>query len=206
MRRLADREAREHIVYHHGPGLDLAGEPLSASAVASPNGSGEAKVRIIGQTHRFPIVAERSDRQHGAKRFFAHHAHIVIHVRQHRRRVERWSQLAQSRAAYQQARTMRERVRHMRFDHPHLLFADHRANVGRRIHPVSEAQLAGFLRTGLDERRVQGVMNVAALDRKTGLSRIDAGAPDGSARRYINVGILEHNHRILAAQLQNDRQ
>ena len=113
MRSFADAETREHIVHHHGAGLNLAREGFTSSAVASPDAGGQTIIGIVGQTDHFGIVVEGCDRQHRAEGLFAHHAHVVVHVGQHGGSEECWAQVAQACAAHQQASAMRARIRNM---------------------------------------------------------------------------------------------
>ena len=46
-------------------------------------------------------------------------------------------------------------------------------------------------------------MDVAAFDGKTGLPGVHEGAPQRATRGDLQVGIVQHDHRILATKLQH---
>src|SRR5437879_12693687 len=48
-------------------------------------------------------------------------------------------------------------------------------------------------------------MNITTLDRGAGLARVSESPPDGAASSILDVGIIQNDHRILAAKLQDDR-
>src|SRR5919197_5435364 len=79
-----------------------------------------------------------------------------------------------------------------------------RAYIGVRIEAVADSQLAGFLHTCFDESVVQTAVHVAALHRKTRLSRIHERTPHGAAGDDVDVDIVQDDHGIFAAEFEND--
>ena len=67
-------------------------------------------------------------------------------------------------------------------------------------------ELAGGAYATLYEDPASATAQLGAIAKRLDeLSRIDESAPDGGARGNINIGIVEHNHGVLAAQLQHYR-
>ena len=57
----------------------------------------------------------------------------------------------------------------------------------------------------LHERLVQIARDVDPLDARTRLAAVGEGAPERALDRSVEVGILEDEHRVLAAELERDR-
>src|SRR5207302_4258810 len=57
----------------------------------------------------------------------------------------------------------------------------------------------------LDKAVVQAAVHVAALDREARLSRVDEGAPNGTARNDVHINVIQNQHGIFAAQLEDNR-
>src|SRR5438309_4850923 len=202
----ADAEARDHVIHHDGSGVDLAGNCFSALLVTRPNAGREPELGIIHETDRFRIGGEGRDRQHGPEGFFAHDSHLVRDIGEDGGRVEMWAEFGQARTSGEDADALGASFLHLCLDDAQLALVDHRADVGLRIHAVAEAQFLRLRDTGVQEFFVKRLVDVTSLDREAGLAGIDEGAPNGCARGDIEVGIVEHEHRIFASEFQHDRQ
>ena len=178
----------------------------TAAAIARPDAGRQAVFRIVGQADGFVVALEGHHRQDRAKGLFAHDAHLVGDIGQHGRGVKVWADLRQTLSARQDARSLRPGVFHLRFDIQQLALVDQRSDVDLGIHAVAHSQRSGVVRTGLEKWRIQAAMHIATLDRQTGLPGVDESTPDRASRRDFNVGILEHQHRIFAAQFENNGQ
>ena len=64
------------------------------------------------------------------------------------------------------------------------------------------AQAPHALDDELDELVVHRLLNVDALNRGARLAAVEHGAPDRGVRRPLEIGVGEHDHRVLPAQLQ----
>ena len=91
------------------------------------------------------------------------------------------------------------------FDDAQLPLARHRSNVDRFLGPVSLTQPLRFFDNFGNKQFGDAFMNVTALYRRTCLATIRERAPDGAARCVLNVRIVEHNHRIFAAEFEHHR-
>ena len=67
------------------------------------------------------------------------------------------------------------------------------------------AQRLDLLGEPLDELVVDGLLDVDALDRDADLARVVEPVGDGGVGGALEVGVGEHDHRVLAAELEADR-
>jgi len=67
------------------------------------------------------------------------------------------------------------------------------------------AQLAHALHEACDELVVDGRFDVDALDRHAELPGVGEAAPRSAVDRALQVGVGEHDHRVLSAELQAAR-
>jgi hypothetical protein len=52
---------------------------------------------------------------------------------------------------------------------------------------------------------MDGLVDVDALDRDTGLAAVEGAVVGGEVRRSVEVGVGQDEHRIVAAELETDR-
>lgn len=140
VRCFADAEAGDDIIHHDGTGVDAAGQLLAAGGIARPDAGGEPVFRVIGKLDGLFVGIERHDRQHGAKGFLAHDAHLVGDIGENTRGIEIRSQLRQADAACQPACSPGPRVFHMGFDDPQLALVNHGADVAVCLRAVANPQ------------------------------------------------------------------
>ncbi len=76
--------------------------------------------------------------------------------------------------------------------------ADHRA----RLEPVGDLHRAGGLGEALGEGVVDVVLHQDAVGADAGLAGIPVFRGDGTLDRHLDVGIVEHDERGVAAELQ----
>ena len=79
-RRLRNGGCIKHLVDGDGSRLDSLGQSSSARDVFSPNTGGQSIHTVVCEPYCFRFRFERHHRQHGAKRFLAHHFHVVIDI------------------------------------------------------------------------------------------------------------------------------
>ena len=78
---------------------------------------------------------------------------------------------------------------------------------GAEVVPVARAhlQVLDVTHDGVDELVVDRFERVHPLDGHTRLAGIEERAPDRGVGGQVDVGVLEHDQRILAAEFQADR-
>ncbi len=206
VRSFADTEARNHIIHHDGAGMNTPGQALATLRVARPDARRQAVFGVVGQANGLIVVGARHHRQHWTESFLAHDAHVLGHAGQYSGSVEVHPQFRKPGSPGQNPRSARLCVFHVRFHNPHLPILDHRAHIGMRVHAVAHAQLLRLFRAGFGKRLVQTLVNIAALDRQTGLPRVDECTPNRRARGHVHVGVVEDQHGILPAKFEHHRQ
>ena len=83
---------------------------------------------------------------------------------------------------------------------------NHRAYIGLWIHAIADFQPARLGNAGVQKLRVQRLMNIAALHREASLPGVDEGAPNRGTGSDLDISILQHQHRILAAEFEHHGQ
>ena len=105
-------------------------------------------------------------------------------------------------AAGRDDRALGLRVRDVRLDLGERLGVDERALVRFALQPVADAQLLH----GLDELVREGVVDLRLHDEAVrahaGLAGVAVLALDGARDRGVEVGVVEHEERRVAAELE----
>ncbi len=169
--------------------------------VAAEHGSREPVLGVVGDTHGVLVVLGAQHDDDRTERFLAVDAHRRRHAVEHGGGHDG----AVDFAAGDERRALRQRVvderAHMRDRVP----VDQRAE-----HHVAFARIAGRQRARLggeflDESVGDLLVDHDALGRHADLSLIDEGAERGRVHRGVEVGVVEHDQRRLAAELEQDR-
>src|SRR5512146_2966899 len=79
-------------------------------------------------------------------------------------------------------------------------------DVSVRLHAIADAKLLGLLHARRNKFFVDAALHITAFYRKAGLPGIDECAPNSTARCSIDVRVFQHDHRVLAAELEYERQ
>ena len=86
-----------------------------------------------------------------------------------------------------------------------LLRAHQRAHVDVPLEAGSEAHACHPLDQRRHERVVDGVLHVEALDADAQLAGVGEAAADRTLHGSVEIGVGEHDHRVLAAELTRER-
>ena len=128
--------------------------------------------------------------------------HRVVDAGEHGRLVEAAGAVADA-PPVDDARAPLDRVATWRVDQLDLGREDDRADVDGARRPgralAKRLDLAG---EPLDELVVDGVLDVDALDRDADLTRVVEPVGGGGVGGALEVGVGEHDHRVLAAELE----
>lgn len=84
----------------------------------------------------------------------------------------------------------------------HLLLGHQRPELARRIESGAKLHLAGDIREVLDDAIEQFFLHVQARPRRADLALVEKDRLRGACRSLRGVGVVQHNYRRLAAQLQ----
>jgi hypothetical protein len=124
----------------------------------------------------------------------------VIHVHQHRGLEEEALGVGVAPPAGQHACAVRHRVGHVALHDLELGGLDHRADVRLALGPL--AQLRRLLDHLAHELVGHAVRHVDALGGDAHLAGVGEGSVDRAGGRALEVRVLAHQHRVLAAELE----
>src|SRR5437660_10700551 len=82
--------------------------------------------------------------------------------------------------------------------------ANHRTQVNIGTHWIAESQRAGKLDELVDELRRDRLENIKALARSAHLAHVQIRSPHRAAHSDIEIDIIAHDERIVAAQFKID--
>ena len=162
----------------------------------------------LASAHRLVLGVDDDDRQHRAEDLLAHDPHLVRDAGEHRRRVEAASdghagrRLRDGPAAVQR-RARRDRVVDQLAHDLELLARDHRADLGVPAERIADPQPLGPRDDLGDEPLGHLAHHVHPLDPRARLAGVGEAAPQRAGDRVLEVGVAEHDHRILAAELEH---
>ena len=84
----------------------------------------------------------------------------------------------------------------------HVVFRNHRAKLRGRIQGVPCLHPGGFGHQRVAKLLVDGPLDQDARTTQANLSLVRKGTADGGAQSFLEVGVGEHNGRVLATQFQ----
>jgi hypothetical protein len=183
-------------------GLHPPRQGLGAADVPAKHAAGQTVRRVVRQLERLVGIGDSHDRKRRTERLLDHALHRVVNVHQHGRRVE----VAVAVAARQDPGALRHRVIDVIGHEVGLITRRQRPDVDRperagRALP----ECIDLPADELDELLVCVCLDVHALDRKARLAGVAERILDRDVRRPLQIGIGEHDHRVLATQLQRHR-
>ena len=176
---------------------------LCPSPVARPHGRAEGERRVVRPAHRISLVVEGLDRDDGAEDLLVHDPGRPRLADQHRGLVEPARQAdGRSVSSRDNVRPVLARVGDELLDDGPLALGDERAEIDARIVAVADPQGRGPGHEALDERVVQRAVHVDPLDARADLAAVREGAPERALDGAPEIGVVEHEHRILATELE----
>ena len=187
------------------PASSLRASSSPRSFVPRPDRGLQPVRALVGEGHRLLGVGDAHHRQGRAERLLDHAAHRVIDPGQDRRLVEA-TRPGAALAAGDHLCPLVDRVGDVSLDQLDLGREDDRADVDRsRLpgRPLTQGRdLLGQLR---QEVVVHGLLDVDPLDRDADLAGVVEPVGGRGVGRALEVGVREHDHRVLAAELEADR-
>src|SRR5438105_5837409 len=203
-RRLGSRMRVERVVVHHRAGEELVGDAIRFRLVAREHVCRQAIGRIVGQPHGLVVGAEGHDGQHRAEGLVPHDGHLVGYVREHGRlHVPAAVRSDFHLAAREYLRASLARVVQVPPDDVHLHLRRPGADVDVVAVRLSLPQPLRQRDDLLRERRGDALVDVHALDGRARLARVREGSPGYLRGGAVQIGIREHDGRILATQLEH---
>ena len=203
-RQLHRRVVELRVVDAGDPRLDPAGERLAALDVTGPDRGLQPVAAVVGERDGLIGVGDPHDRQRRAEGLLGHAEHRVVDAGQDRRLVEA-SRAGAGLPAGPHLRPALDRVADVGVDQLDLGREDDRADVDAAELPGRTlAQRSDLFGQPLDELVVDRLLDVDPLDRDADLTGVVEPVRDRGVGRPLEVGVGEHDHRVLAAELEAD--
>src|SRR6185503_5798521 len=158
---------------------------------------------VVRELYRLGLVLERDDRDDRPEDLLLGHAHRVVHLREHRRRIEGAVAVERVAAGYYLdaflAAGLDEAV--------HLVavrLRDERAHLRLLVERVAGLHPARRLREAVDDRVVERLLDEDPRARVAALAGRVVDRIDGARDRGVEVGVGEEDVRALTAELERD--
>ena len=196
------------VVDPHNARFQRVSHAVGPVDVPGEHAAGQAEGGVVGPRQHFLLIAETEQRHHRPEDLLADEGHIVVQVVEHRGRHEvavleagHPGPLAADQHAAAFLLALFNVVEHM----PHMPLADQRTHVGLRVERIAQYHLAGarqqFFHEGVLHRFVHEHPGAVGAHLALGVEITQQRAGHG----VIQVGVLEHDQRRLAAQFQGHR-
>ena len=198
--RAAVRAAASLVDADHAS-VDARRDVLRPRKIAAEDRGAEPEGRVVRESQRFVDRAERLDACDRPERLFAHDVHCVGDVGEDRRRHE----VAVARfASRDQRRARGNRGIDLRHDFRLLPRRHHRADIDALITRISLLQRARPLGHFSQEFLANRCIDVDTFGAHADLPRVAETVAHRERGRRVEVGIVEHNKRVFAAEFKDD--
>ncbi|MNH04336.1 hypothetical protein D3C79_636280 [compost metagenome] len=182
-------------------GPQLRNQPVDPAQVIGVDRRRQAERRIVGQRQGLLLGVERSGHQDRAENLLAHDAHVVVAVGEDRRLHE------EARALDRLATVVQLRPFGLAqldvLQHPLLLLARHHgADKAVRIQARRDLQGGRVPGQRREELGIDTAFDIGAGTGIADLPRVEEHTVGDRLGRRLDIGVGEHDHRRLAAQLQ----
>src|SRR5437879_3632298 len=188
-------------------GLELLHRAMRGGHVGGPDRRTQAELRVVGKTEPFIEVFDLAHRQRRSEDLFLPHAGVVGHLADDGRLDEPALLVlgtVRPAASVDQLRATIERVLELGLDLGALRFGVHRAHAAVLVEPITRLELRRARDELLQERVIGALLNVKPLRGKTLLAAVEEAADRDRAGGAFEVGIVEHDAWIAAAELERD--
>src|SRR5581483_1670062 len=134
MRSFTDPKARDSIVDHYSPSMNLFGYYFSTSSILYPYTRPQPVFGVVRQTNSFVFIVERHQGKHWTECLLAHDAHLWSHIGDYGRSIKIWAEMGKLVAANQDAGTQSTSFLYLRCDIAQLMFIYQGSDVRPGIH------------------------------------------------------------------------
>ena len=179
-------------------GLEPAGHVEGPRHVAAEDGARQPVLGVVGDADGLVDAVDRDDGDDRAEGLLGVEAHRRRHARQHGGRVAE----AVGRASAEHRGAVPARVLDEIGDALDRRRVDHRPDLGRRLTRIADDQSGGAI--GQPGAEVVGhrAVDDDALGRHADLALVEERAEVRRRGGLVEVGVVEHHHRRLAAELE----
>jgi len=186
----------------HHTHLQRLRNPIAPLHVPAVEVAREAHVRGIGQLNDLPLRAEREQRGHGPEGLLGGDLHVAGHVAQDGRLEEVGAEVGEALAAGEDARAAGHRVAHVALHLGHRPPVDQRAVGHARVEAAAHLEGVHARRELRRECVVDPRLHEDAVRAHAGLPRGAELRGDGAGHGRVEVRVVEHDERRVAAQLE----
>mmetsp|Transcript_11479 Transcript_11479/g.49462 ORF Transcript_11479/g.49462 Transcript_11479/m.49462 type:complete len:611 (+) Transcript_11479:46-1878(+) len=203
----AERERLRHVrgaeIVDGGHARVELGAHLERSARAAEDVGTEAKVAFVRERHRLVVAANLDDGEDGPEHLLLHDLHRVVHVREHGGGIELARGVLVDCAAALHLGALGDGVVDEALHVRSLVGHAHRAAVHARGEGPTLPELVRRLHHPRDELVVDLLVNVKPLGTRAVLAARLKRASERHRDALRETGVLEHDERILAAELED---
>ena len=196
-------DARRRQVDHHHAGLAVALEVRRVFQARRADAGRQAELGVVGDRQRLVVVLDADDVGDRPEDLLARDAHLVGRLGEQRR-----LQVEAGRLAVEQLAAPGELGALVLGDLDvlqvlvELALVDDRADMRAGLERVVDDEALQALGQRLDEAVVDAGLHDQARGRGAALAGGEEGAVDGAFDRDLQVGVVEHDERVLAAHLE----
>ena len=183
------------------PAWRRAGDLAAGARVARPDAGVQAVVGVVGARDHLVDGGAAVDGRDRTEGLVAAQRHVLGDAGQQRGLVEVGAEVGAGAPAGQHLGALGDGVVDVAGDLRELVGAAQRAHVGAEVEAGAEAHVAQGLGEARHEGVVDGVVHVEALDADAELAAVGADAAHGAADGGVEVGVGQHEQRVLAAEL-----
>ena len=197
------RQGEAMVVDRHHAAFEGRADRRHGLGVLGVGVGGQAPGEAVGFLHHAVEILERRDRRQRAERLVVHDLGVERHVGHDGRLVE-VALVALALAAGLDLGALGDGIADERVHGVQAALGDERAHAGVGFEAVADLHVLGVGGEALDELRIDLLVHQEAGRRDADLAGVAelVGAQD--VHRLLEVGILEHDGRRMAAQLHGD--
>ena len=190
-------QARRVVDVDHA-GAQLRRDLHAAVRVSGQDGVDKAVRRVVDEPDPLRVRVDRHDRCDRGEDLLRPQRHVLADPVHDRRPVEQ----AVVGAALDDVRALRDGVAEEGVRAVALALVDHRAEADAVLRRVADGDRRGLGGERLDVRLVQVAGHDVAAGRDARLALVVPGRPGADHRRLLEVGVVEDQQRVVAAELE----
>ncbi len=192
----------ERLVDVDGPGVDAGGDGPAAGTAAGPDAGVEPVGGGVGQGDGLLVVPVGVDGDDGAEGLVGVERHVGRDVGEDRRLVEERAEVGARTASGENRGALGDGVVHVVGDGGELGGGGEAADVHAVVVRAPDGELPGAGDERGDEVVAQGLGDVEAFDGDAELPGGGEAGGDGSGGGLVDVGVVEDDHGVLAAEFE----
>ena len=201
-RRVRRPGRRIGLVHVHSAAADATCQLAAAPQVTRPDARVQPVFRVIcGQNGIFHIV-KPVDRDHRSKGFLAIQVHLRRYVGKDRRLEEVRTEVRPRVPSCQHGRALADGILNVRSALIELVLRNQRPDIRGEVERGAQTQRLRPARKCIHEAVKDAALHIEAFKRNAHLTRIGEAPLDRAVDGPAEVGVIQHDHRVLAPQFE----